>query len=192
MLLYTVDLYNVFYGDWSGTTLTYSNPTAVNIFTEFSTYIGSTPWYRVTSTYWDKSGMTPVDAVLNGTFFVNSTVYSKVLTFEDIPAMLVNQIAAGNIVVTPGVSSNVYNVILSEDVTATYADCSLSCGYHAYVDTQVAGKNTRIKYTVAANPASSKRCADGCTLYQGADAIANTPNGNYVADGDDVFITADG
>jgi hypothetical protein len=185
----TTSLYNVFYGDFSGR-LTHSNPRAVNVFNNFTAYIGSSAWFNITTTYWDSKNQIPRNAAWNGTYFINSTIgsYPTSISDNDIQSILTRNIIAGKLYATPGFANNVYVFIVSEDVIMSSCDCTVSCGYHNFVVLKVNGVNTRINYVVAANTASSAQCGNGCTtMYRGAQS-STTPNGNFIADGERVAI----
>ena len=162
--------------------------------------IGGTPWYNILSTFWDKFGGSPHNAVFNGSFFVNQSNYPTSINQYDLEQtilkanILEGKIFALNAVEFPS-NSICYNIFPSDDVQVNKvsyspggyqyatADCLSICGFHTYVNIVIRGVGTRIKYTIQANQNSrvSYSLGCGCTWWGGS-SINSSPTGNYVAD----------
>jgi hypothetical protein len=153
-----VNVYYIWYGDWSGNT-------ATTILTDFASNLGGSSWYAINTTYADATTF-----VQNKVTYAGSTTdaYSqgKSLTDAQVGAVVAQAIGSGAL---PADAEAVYFVLTSVDVGTTTGFCSSYCGFHNHKS--VGGVD--IKYAFVGN---ADRCLDGCAPQK------SSPNGNAGAD----------
>jgi hypothetical protein len=165
VMLGTVNVYYIWYGDWSG-------DSAVDILTEEAESIGGTPWFNINSTYYSGSGK-QLKHVSNSVAFKGSTTddysHGKSLSDDDIFEIVTDAITSGRL---PKDTNGVYFVLTSADVDETSGFCKFYCGWHTYgIFSKMA-----IKFSFVGN---SNRCANICTRLR-----FHSPNDNNIgADG---------
>jgi hypothetical protein len=160
LILNTVGVYYIWYGNWQGNT-------ATTILTDFANNIGGSPYFNINTTYFDGSNR----HVSNSVAFRGSTSdnYSQGTALSDaqVQTVVSQAISSGRL---PMDTNAVYFVLTSADVTATSGFCSQYCGWHTHGT--IAGSD--VKYSFVGNP---DRCPSACA------AQTTSPNGNAGADG---------
>jgi hypothetical protein len=155
-----VNVYYVWYGDWSGNS-------ATTILTDLANSIGNTPYFDINTTYTDGNS-TPVNG---NVWYQGATTdpytYGTSLTDTQIRQVVADAISSNRL---PSDADGVYFVLTSSDVTASSGFCTSYCGWHTHAS--IGG--TDIKYSFVGNP---DRCPSACE-YQTVG-----PNGNAGADG---------
>jgi hypothetical protein len=160
VLLGTVHVYYIWYGDWTGNT-------ATTILTDLAQTIGGSPYYNINTTYKNGAGV----AITNSVAYVSSTTVGYTqgtsLTDSQIRSVVSAAITSASL---PLDANGVYFVLTSADVTASSGFCTQYCGWHTHAT--ISG--TDIKYAFVGNP---DRCPASCA------AQTTGPNGNAGADG---------
>jgi hypothetical protein len=165
-----VNVYYIWYGDWSKDTA------AQTIMTDFIKHLGGSPYTTVNATYYDmETGPTGTnvvkDWVTTGIHYMGSTTdnYSQgaALTDAQVGAVIVNAVTSGAL---PLDHNGVYFVNTSADVTETSGFCTLYCAFHGF---QPAGALGNLIGGFIGNP---QRCPLACTAQD------VTPNNNFAAD----------
>jgi hypothetical protein len=160
VILGTINVYLIWYGNWSGNS-------ATSIITDFVNSDGGSPYFNINTTYYDGSG----NHVSNSIKYSGSTTdnYSQGTSLSDsqIQAVVSSAITSGRL---PMDSNGVYFVLTSADVTANSGFCTQYCGWH----TRGTISGTDIKFAFVGNP---DRCPSAC------EAQSPSPNGNAGADG---------
>jgi hypothetical protein len=163
VILGTVNVYYVWYGNWSGSA-------ATQILTDLATNISPgpapSPYFNINTTYTSTTGR--VSGLVN---YAGSTTdnYSQGNALSDagIQAAVSSAITSGRL---PKDTNGVYFVLTSADVNETTGFCTQYCGWHTHGT--IAGSD--IKYAFIGD---STRCPSACQ------AQATGPNGNSGADG---------
>ncbi|MFO0761663.1 MAG: hypothetical protein U0359_34795 [Byssovorax sp.] len=164
VMLGTVHLYYIWYGNWAGNT-------ATSILTDFGNNIGGSPYWNINTTYNNGSGTNLSNSVtLAGqtNYPVGGGAYSTSLTDAAIQSVVSSVITSGAL---PKDANGIYFVLTSADVTASSGFCTQYCGWHTHAT--IGG--TDIKYSFVGNP---DRCPSSCEQQS-----ASSPNGNPGADG---------
>ena len=160
VMLNTVNIYYIWYGNWSGNS-------ATTILTNFGSAIGGSSYEHINSTYYNGSGT----HVTGQVHYAGSTTdsYSQGTSLSDaqIQTVVSNAITKGKL---PKDTNAIYFVLTSQDVTASSGFCTQYCGWHTHGT--ISGSD--IKYSFVGNPA---RCLSSCA------AQSTSPNGNAGADG---------
>ena len=168
-----VNVYYIWYGDWSKDTA------AQTILTDFIKNLGGSPYFNINTTYYDyevgPNGTNVVkDLVVNSVHYMGSTNdnYSlgKRLSDNDVGLVAQNAILDGRL---PLDYNGVYFVITSADVTETSGFCTAYCAFHGY---QGSGP---FPNQVVAFIGNIDQCPSVCT----AQPALPTPNNNVGADG---------
>jgi hypothetical protein len=160
LILGTVDVYYIWYGNWSGNS-------ATTILTDLAGSLGGSPYYNINTTYTNGAGT----KLSNSIVYAGSTTdaYSQGTSLSD--TQVKNVVSAA---ITSGALSadtnGVYFVLTSADVTASSGFCTQYCGWHTHGT--IAGSD--IKYAFIGNP---DRCPSACEQQ------TTGPNGNAGADG---------
>ena len=161
VMLGTVNVYYIWYGNWAGNT-------ATTILTNLASSIGGSPYYNINTTYYNGSNV----KVSNSVNWVASTTdnYSQGTSLSDgqIQTVVSSAISSGRL---PKDTNGVYFVLTSADVTASSGFCSQYCGWHTHGT--ISGSD--IKYSFVGNP---ERCPNSCAWD-----TTTSPNGNIGADG---------
>jgi hypothetical protein len=161
VMLGTVNVYYIWYGNWAGNS-------ATNLLTTLAQNIGGSPYFNINTTYFNGSNT----HVSNSVHYAGSTTdaYSKgtALTDANIQEIVSNAIASGALGLKD--TNGVYFVLTSADVTANSGFCTQYCGWHTHGT--IAGSD--IKYAFIGNP---DRCPTSCSVQTPG------PNGTGGADG---------
>ena len=159
VMLGTVNVYYIWYGDWSG-------DSATTILTDFASSIGGSPYFNINTTYYDGSNT----HISNSVSFSGSTIdnYSHGARLSDaaVQAIVSDAISSGKL---PGNPNGVYFVLTSKDVAETSGFCTKYCAWHSYGTLT----GTNMKYAFVGN---ADRCPTAC------EAQTTSPNGNAGAD----------
>jgi len=162
LLLNTVNVYYVWYGNWAGNT-------ATTILTDLASNIGSSSYFNINTTYYDGQSR----HVSNSVAYSGSTTdnYSRGTSLTDagVQGVVSDAISSGRL---PKDANGVYFVLTSTDVNESSGFCTQYCGWHTHGT--VSGSD--IKYSFVGNP---ERCPSACSAV----ASGPTPNGNLGADG---------
>jgi hypothetical protein len=160
VILGTVNVYYIWYGNWSGNTGT-------TILTDFANNIGGSPYFNINTTYYNSAGTHVSNAVHYAGSTTDSYSQGTSLTDAQIQTVVSSAITSGRL---PLDTNAVYFVLTSSDVTASSGFCTQYCGWHTHGT--ISGSD--IKYSFVGNP---DRCPSAC-----ADQTVG-PNGNAGADG---------
>ena len=156
-----VNVYYIWYGDWSGDVL------ANSILTDLAQNLGGSPYFNVNTTYYDASNV----HVANAVTFAGSTTdnYSQGTALSDggVQQVVSNAITSGRL---PSDPKGVYFVLTSKDVNETSGFCTQYCGWHT--NGNIAGAD--IKFAFVGSPA---RCPNACEMQ------TTGPNGGGGGDG---------
>jgi hypothetical protein len=160
VMLGTVNIYYIWYGNWSGNS-------ATTILTNFGSSIGGSGYEHINSTYYDGAN----NHVSGLVHYAGSTTdsYSQGTSLSDaqVQTVVSTAISSGAL---PKDTNAVYFVLTSADVTASSGFCTQYCGWHTHGT--IAGSD--VKYSFVGNP---DRCPSSCA------AQTTSPNGNAGADG---------
>lgn len=171
----TTNIYYIYYGDWS------SSGVPV-ILEDFASNIGGSPWYNISTTYWQRTPRVGARnaSTLTGVNCTNSSVVNSVAfggKATDAYSQGTSVSDAGfKTIVTQAITNGlpldangVYFVLTSADTTAASGFCTLYCGWHNNFNlTGVAVKYAFVGHT--------DRCPDVCSPG------TVSPNGNAAAD----------
>ncbi len=160
VILGTVNVYYIWYGNWSGNT-------ATTILTDFANSIGGSPYFNINTTYYNSAGTHVSGAVHYAGSTTDSYSQGTSLSDAQIQTVVSSAISSGRL---PADTNAVYFVLTSSDVTASSGFCTQYCGWHTHGT--IAGSD--IKYSFVGNP---DRCPSACE-----DQTVG-PNGNAGADG---------
>jgi phosphate-induced protein 1 len=160
VMLGTVNVYYIWYGNWSGNT-------ATTILPDLASSIGGSPYYNINTTYTSSAGTHLTNSVSLAGASNDSYSHGTSLSDTAIHDVVSGAITSGAL---PADANGVYFVLTSADVTATSGFCTQYCGWHTHAS--IAGKD--IKYAFIGNP---DRCPSACA------AQTTGPNGNAGADG---------
>jgi hypothetical protein len=160
VMLNGVNVYLIWYGNWSGNS-------ATTIVTDFVTNEGGSPYFNINTTYYDGSNRRVANSVHYAGVTTDNYSQGSSLSDAQIQAVVSSAISSGRL---PKDSTGVYFVLTSADVTATSGFCTQYCGWHTHGT--IGGSD--IKYAFVGNP---DRCPTGCEQQ------TTSPNGNAGADG---------
>jgi hypothetical protein len=155
-----VNVYVVWYGNWSGNTGT-------TIVPDFLNNLGGSPYFAINTTYYDSANaFIPNKVTLKAQASDN---YSQGTNLSDarIKTIVSRAISSGAL---PSDRNGVYFVLTSKDVNETSGFCTQYCGWHTHGS--ISGVD--IKYSFVGDAA---RCINSCA------AQSNSPNGNPGVDG---------
>jgi hypothetical protein len=155
----TLDVYVVWYGDWSGST-------ATAILPDFLQHLGGSPYYAINTTYDDDFGRQVANSITVVGSYDDAYSRGTSLGDGDVSGIVTDAIAAGAF---PVDVHGLYFVFTSADVSEGDF-CGGYCGYHS--STVVNG--TWIKYAFVGDAA---QCPSGC------EPQSTSPNGSASADG---------
>jgi hypothetical protein len=160
VMLGTVNIYYIWYGNWSGNS-------ATTILTTFGQNIGGSGYEHINSTYYDGAN----NHVTGAVNYAGSTTdnYSQGTSLSDaqVQSVVAAAVTSGRL---PTDKNAVYFVLTSSDVTASSGFCTQYCGWHTHGT--ISGLD--IKYAFVGNP---DRCPSSC------EEQTTSPNGNAGADG---------
>ena len=154
-----VNVYLIWYGNWSGNTATAILPTLV-------TGLSGSPYYRINTTYYNGAGVHVPNAVaLAGQTTDAYSQGASNLSDSSINAVVASAISGNRLPKDP---NGLYFVLTSADVTKSGFLTSY-CGWHTHAT--IAGAD--IKYSFVGNPGSNGACSVQTSV---------SPNGNVGAD----------
>jgi hypothetical protein len=156
----TVNLYTIWYGNWAGNT-------ATSILADFAANIGGSSYYNINTTYTNGASVKLSNSVVASGTTTVAYPYGTSLSDANIQQVVTAAITSGSL---PSDVNGVYFVLTSADVTASSGFCTQYCGWHTHAT--IGGKD--IKYSFVGNP---DRCPSSCA------AQTVGPNGNVGADG---------
>jgi hypothetical protein len=168
-----VNVYFIWYGNWSNETVTQT------IVTDFIKHLGGSPYTTVNTTYYDlelgPAGKNVVkDWVTTGIHYMGSTTdnysFGSVLGDQEVGNILGNNIGS----TLPYDPKGVYFVLTSADVTETSGFCQTYCAFHGYVTDPATGIN--FPGAFVGNP-------EQCPIACAEEAALPTPNNSVAADG---------
>lgn len=160
VILGTVNVYYIWYGNWSGNSAQSILPTLAN-------GLSGSPYFNINTTYYNASSTHVTNSVLLKGQTNDSYSQGKNLSDAAVQAVVSHAISTGAL---PKDTNGVYFVLTSSDVNETSGFCTQYCGWHTYGT--INGSN--IKYSFVGNP---DRCPSAC------EAQTTSPNGNSGADG---------
>jgi hypothetical protein len=159
VMLGTVNVYYIWYGNWSGNSATALLPTLVSD-------LSGSSYEHINTTYYNGASQ-HVSGLMNLAGQTNDN-YSQGTSLGDAN---IQSIVANHCASLGGCDPNgIYFVLTSADVNETSGFCTQYCGWHT--DATISGKN--IKYAFVGNP---DRCPSACEQQ------TTSPNGNAGADG---------
>ncbi len=159
VLLGTVHVYYIWYGNWSGNS-------ATSILPDLAMTIGGSPYFKINTTYYNGSGQKVSGSVAYQGSIMDDYSQKTALSDSAVEAIVSTAISNG----LPLDSNGVYFVLTSADVNETSGFCTQYCGWH----TSGTINGTDIKYAFIGDP---DRCPSAC------EAQTISPNGNAGADG---------
>jgi len=160
VMLGTVNIYYIWYGNWSGNT-------ATTILTDFAKTLGGSPYYAINTTYYNGSGAHLSSSVAFKGSTTDSYSRGASLTDASVAAIVSSAISHHKL---PKDNNGVYFVLTSADVNETSGFCTQYCGWHGAIPVGF----SLVKYAFVGNP---DRCPSAC-MEQGTG-----PNDNAGADG---------
>jgi hypothetical protein len=165
VMLGTVNVYFIWYGNWSGNS-------ALNILPDLASHIGGSSYFNINTTYYNGAQVHVSNSVKYGGYVNRSAYLGTSLSDSQIQTIVQDAINGANGTGSlPADSNGVYFVLTSADVTESSGFCTQYCGWHTHGT--IAG--TDIKYAFIGNP---DRCPSACEAQSGS-----SPNGNTGADG---------
>ncbi len=159
LMLGTVNVYYVWYGDWSGNT-------AVPILTNLASSVGGSPRYAINTAYFDSSGQRVSNSVAFGGAQFDTGSRGLTIQDTDIPLIVSGALASSQL---PSDENGVYFVLTAPNVAEI---SGFGRRYYAYHSAATIGGKT-IKYAFVGNPDS---------LANPVYLQAVSPNGNPGAD----------
>ena len=173
-VLQTVNLYKIYYGNWSTPCASVDTSTA-GVLNNFLNTVGSSSWYKTTTSYYSVAGSAKsfVSNTVNNTGCISvpsSTLGTSfnAATGNQIYTIVQNQITAQS---WPANSNDLYFVFTSPDISVSGFKTSM-CGYHSYTNS---GANT-VQYSFVGDSGNSASCVSSSIL-------SASPNANPTADG---------
>lgn len=158
VMLGTVNVYLVWYGNWSGWL-------APSLLPGFVQSLNGSPYYAINTTYYDSAGRHVSNSINLAGQTTDAYSHGTSLNQTTIGQIVASNVSAGKLPVDP---NGVYFVLTSNDV-AEGSFCSGYCGYHSYVY----ASGQWLKFAFVGNPA---RCPSSC------EAQNPSPNGSASAD----------
>jgi hypothetical protein len=159
----TVNVYFIWYGDWSGDTK------ANGILTDWANGMGGSPYENINTTYGDTTGNVSGAIALGlKSTSMASTTFGTTLSDSSIAAIVSKALSTGSL---PTDSNGVYFVLTAPGIAETSGFLSSYCGWHTYGN--INGAN--IKYAFVGNAA-------GAHLGSCAWQTASSPNGDPAVD----------
>ena len=173
-VLQTVNLYKIYYGNWSTPCASVDTSTA-GVLNNFLNTVGSSSWYKTTTSYYSVAGSAKsfVSNTVNNTGCISvpsSTLGTSfdAATGNQISTIVQNQITAQS---WPANSNDLYFVFTSPDISVSGFITSM-CGYHSYTNS---GANT-VQYSFVGDSGNSASCVSSSIR-------SASPNANPTADG---------
>lgn len=160
-----VPIYYIWYGDWT-------NDTAPAILEPLAQNLGSSPWWAISSTYFDSHGKyVPMNALTFGGSYYDA--YSQGATLDDgrVDAVLKNAIRSKNV---PADDRALYVIMTSKDVMETSGFCQYYCSYHSYTEYE----RLVLKLVFVPNPI--EKCRAQCVKFRRV-SVNNHPAADTMA-----------
>jgi Phosphate-induced protein 1 conserved region len=158
-----VNVYLIWYGNWSG------DPLAQSIVTDFVSNLGGSPYFNINTTYYDY-GAGGADPVRNRVNYAGSITdsysYGTALTDNDVYNIVLDPVASGKL---PLDQNGVYFVLTSPDVDETSGLCTFYCAWHGYAYYQAAPGRTQLRSPSSVNlimafvGGTGTRCPNACS-----------------------------
>ena len=160
-----INIYYIWYGNWSSL-----DPTAQTILNTLANGIGGSPYFNISTTYYDSLNNHVLNAVSFPKFVTDN--YSQGTSLKDTgPTGSVAAVVRGHIGVDLPLDANgIYFVLTTPDVNETSGFCTSYCGWHSYLTLN----NVNVKYAYIGDPL---RCPGACEFQNIG------PNGNGGGDG---------
>ena len=158
----TVNIYYIWYGDWSQDTK------ANAILTNWGNSIGGSPYENINTTYGDTTGNVSGGIGYGGSTNVSSSTFGTALSDSNIASIVSNALHAGSL---PTDANGVYFVLTAPGVTETSGFLTQYCGWHTYGNLN----GLSIKYAFVGDAA-------GPNLGSCAAQTGSSPNGDPAAD----------
>jgi hypothetical protein len=155
-----VNVYVIWYGNWSGNSGT-------TIVPDFLNNLGGSPYFGINTTYYDASNVHITNKVTLKGQATDSYSQGTSLSDAKVKTIVSHAISTGAL---PKDTTGVYFVLTSQDVNETSGFCTQYCGWHTHGSISSAD----IKYSFVGNAA---RCINACA------AQSTSPNGNPGVDG---------
>jgi hypothetical protein len=157
-----LNLYYIFYGDWSQETPTF------NLLVTFAQNIGTSQYYAINNPYTNSCNQNVVRSVNFAAMFFDGGSQGNHIT--DTRQIVSNAMTSPAFPADP---NGLYFVLAAPNVTEG-SFCSVYCGYHGFMDVN----GVRIQYSFVGNPRTQcpMGCADSGVTFPnelGADAMAN-------------------
>jgi hypothetical protein len=161
VLVNGVNVYLIWYGDWTGNS-------ATTILKDLVNGMGGSSYFNINTTYYNGAGQHVQNVVKFGAETFDSYSLGKTLTDANIKTVVANAINSGAVAYNP---DGVYFVLTSQDVAESSGFCKTYCGWHTH------GTITpyNVRYAFIGN---SDRCPTACE-----EQTTSSPNGNTGADG---------
>ncbi len=177
-----VNVYLIWYGNWSGDTL------AQSIVTDFVSNVGGSPYFNINTTYYDYGAGGP-DPVRNRVNYAGSITdsysYGAALTDNDVGNIAQNAVVSGKF---PLDQNGVYFVLTSADVDETSGLCTTYCAFHGFQPLTIQapfGRSQRspssVNLVVGFAGATGARCPYHCSA-QGPVTPNDDPTGDTMVD----------
>lgn len=146
VMLNTVNVYYIWYGNWAGNS-------ATTILTDLANNIGSSPYFNINTTYYDSASRHVSNSVAYKGAINNNYSLGTSLSDANIKSVVSSAITSGQLPADP---NGVYFVLTSQDVTASSGFCTQYCGWHTHGSIN----GIDIKYSFVGNAA---RCPNACS-----------------------------
>lgn len=159
----TINVYEIWYGDWSGAT------TRQSLIDTFLRGVGGSSYFNINTTYFNGSNVRVPNAVaVAGSLSVAATKTS--LTQSDITSIVSNAVTTGAL---PTDANALYYVFTAANISVQ-GFLTQFCGYHSYGTMNGA----TIKYSFVGDPtANTGACVSGLL------SSTSSPNGDWIGDG---------
>ncbi len=162
LMLGTPNVYYIWYGNWA------ADPTAVSILQHFAQFDGGSPYYGISTTYYNGSGTDISNSINFGSTYSDNYSRGKSLADSDIFTIVSKAITGGHL---PSDSNGIYFVLTWQDVTETSGFITKYCGWHTHGT--IGGVDIKYAFVGDANTQGLAACATQLT---------SSPNGDPAAD----------
>jgi len=172
VMLGTVKVYVIWYGDWSGSKGESSGGVTKGLIEYFLHHLGGSPWLNIQTSYTGQKNK----RVSNRIKYAGSAklpAKSLELTHSTMEKTVLHALKKNLFPVDPNA---IYLLIPSEDISDIEGSCTNYCGFHTYTYSD----ETQIKWSFISNPSSPT-----CNLYYWSGCYymrENTANANPAAD----------
>ena len=172
----TTNVYLIWYGNWSSG-LPGSNPETKAILADMTSFLGSSPYFLINTTYTDFTGAAPSGALLfAGSVNDTSYAHGNELTAPDIQGIVADAVTGRHV---PLDTRGIYIVFGSSDISSNSTGfCTPSAPPH-HGALNYGG--LPLKYAFIGNPARCPTSAGPQFIAPDGSQLP-TPNGNFAAD----------